>query len=161
MADDDFKPKLGRIRDAGRTNVVRHKTAVFQQAGKAGLRALRHRGHISPSSPKRGMGAGVRAAAGLIAPGSRRVIVRARYTRIVAGDMGAARAHLNYILRDGTTREGTPGRLYDATDDEVDPSALLDRSEKDPHQFRFIVSAEDSARLADLKPFIRDLLKQM
>ena len=39
--------------------------------------------------------------------------------------------------------------------------AFLDRSEKDPHQFRFIVSAEDSARLADLKPFVRDLLSQM
>ena len=47
------------------------------------------------------MGAGVRAAAGLIAPGSRRVIVKARYTRIVAGDLGAARAHLKYIVRDG------------------------------------------------------------
>ena len=33
--------------------------------------------------------------------------------------------------------------------------------EQDPHQFRFIVSPEDSARLADLKPFIRDLLSQM
>ena len=60
------------------------------------------------------MGAGVRAAAGLIAPGSRRVIVKARYTRIVAGDLGAARAHLKYIVRDGVTREGAPGRLYDA-----------------------------------------------
>ena len=107
------------------------------------------------------MGAGVRAAAGLIAPGSRRVIVKARYTRIVAGDLGAARAHLNYIQRDGVTREGAPGRLYDATGDDVDGGAFLDRSEKDPHQFRFIVSPTRAARLADLKPFIRDLMRQM
>ena len=75
--------------------------------------------------------------------------------------MGAARAHLKYIQRDGVTREGDVGRLYDAQRDDVDGAAFLERSENDPHQFRFIVSAEDSARLADLKPFIRDLLSQM
>ena len=143
------------------TRLVTHTTRVFRQAGKAGIRALRQKGHVSPSALKRGMGAGVRAAAGLIAPGSRRVIVKARYTGIAGGDLGAARAHLRYILRDGVTREGIAGHLYDASHDEADGSAFLDRSGQDPHQFRFIVSPEDSARLADLKPFIRDLLAQM
>ena len=161
MSQDDFKPKLGRIRDSGRSRQLRHRTRVFRQAGKAGVRALLQRGHISSATPKRGMGAGVRAAAGLIAPGSRRVIVKARYTRIIGGDLGAARAHLKYILRDGVTREGAPGHLYDGFGDHVDGSAFLDRSEQDPHQFRFIVSPEDSARLPDLKPFVRDLLAQM
>jgi type IV secretory pathway VirD2 relaxase len=161
MPQDDFKPKLGRMRDTGRTRQVQHTRRVFRQAGKAGVRAMRQRGHISPSALKRGMGAGVRAAAGLVAPGSRRVIVKARYTRIIGGDLGAARAHIKYILRDGVTREGMPGLLYDASHDEADASDFLDRSGQDPHQFRFIVSPEDSARLADLKPFIRDLLSQM
>jgi type IV secretory pathway VirD2 relaxase len=161
MQQDDFKPKLGRMRDAGRTRLIKHTTRVFRQAGKAGVRALRQKGHVAPSALRRGMGAGVRAAAGLIAPGSRRVIVKARYTRIVGGNLGAARTHIKYILRDGVTREGMPGHLYDASHDEADGSAFLDRSGEDPHQFRFIVSPEDSARLADLKPFIRDLLSQM
>jgi len=161
MSQDEFKPKLGRTRDAGRAVPLRHTTRVLRQAGKAGVRALRQKGHVSPSALKRGMGAGVRAAAGLIAPGSRRVIVKARYTRIVGGDLGAARAHIKYIMRDGVTREGLPGHLYDASHDEADGSAFLGRSGQDPHQFRFIVSPEDSARLADLKPFIRDLLSQM
>ena len=161
MQQDDFKPKLGRMRDAGGARLLKHTTRVFRQAGKAGVRALRQKGHVSPSALKRGMGTGVRAAAGLIAPGSRRVIVKARYTRIVGGDLGAARAHLRYILRDGVTREGMPGHLYDASHDEVDGTDFLARSGHDPHQFRFIVSPEDSARLADLKPFIRDLLSQM
>jgi len=161
MSDDDFKPKLGRIRDSSRSHQLRHRTRVFRQAGKSGVRALRQRGHISSATPKRGMGTGVRAAAGLIAPGSRRVIVKARYTRIAAGDLGAAHAHLKYILRDGVTREGAPGHLYDGSRDDVDGSAFLDRSQQDPHQFRFIVSPEDSARLPDLKPFVRDLLAQM
>jgi type IV secretory pathway VirD2 relaxase len=161
MAQDEFDPKLGRIRDARRDRAQRHAALVFRQAGKHGARALRQRGHISPATPKRGMGAGLRAASGLIAPGTRRVIVRARYTRIIGGDLGAARAHLKYIVRDGVTREGAPGRLYDANGDNADGSAFLDRSDKDPHQFRFVVSADEGARLADLKPFIRDLLAQM
>ena len=161
MAQDDFNPQLGRIRDARRARAQRHAALVFRQAGKHGARALRQRGHISSATPKRGMGAGLRAAAGLMAPGTRRVIVKARYLRIVAGDLGAARAHLKYIVRDGVTREGAPGRLYDANGDDVDGRAFLDRSEKDPHQFRFVVSADEGARLADLKPFIRDLLAQM
>jgi type IV secretory pathway VirD2 relaxase len=107
------------------------------------------------------MGAGLRAAAGLIAPGSRRVIVKARYTRIVGGDLGAARAHLKYIVRDGVTHEGAPGRLYGAGDGAVDAEAFLDRSKKDPHQFRFVVSADEGARLASLEPFIRDLMSQV
>jgi type IV secretory pathway VirD2 relaxase len=161
MAQDEVNPRLGRIRDARRARAQRHAALVFRQAGKHGARALRQRGHISPTTPKRGMGAGARAAAGIIAPGSRRVIVKARYTRIVAGDLGAARAHMKYIVRDGVTREGAPGRLYDAHGDDADGSAFLDRSEKDPHQFRFVVSADEGARLPDLKPFIRDLLAQM
>ena len=161
MSHDDFKPKLGRIRDSSQSNQLRHRTRVFRQAGKSGVRALRQTGHITSAMPKRGMGAGVRAAAGLIAPGSRRVIVKARYTRIVAADLGAARAHLKYLLRDGVTREGAPGHLYDRSRDDVQGTAFLDRSEQDPHQFRFIVSPEDSALLSDLKPFIRDLLAQM
>ena len=161
MAEDQFDPKLGRIRDARHARAQRHAALVFRQAGKQGARTLRQRGHVSPASLKRGMGAGVRAAAGLIAPGSRRVIVKARYTRIVAGDLGAARAHIKYIVRDGVTREGEPGRLYDASGDEVDAAAFLDRSSSDPHQFRFVVSADEGARLADLKPFIRNLLTDM
>src|SRR5262249_19588726 len=119
------------------------------------------RGHVTSAMPKRGMAAGVRAAAGLIAPGSRRVIVKARYTRIVRGDLGAARAHLKYIVRDGVARDGEPGRLYGRDSNAADPTAFLERSQADPHQFRFVVSADEGARLSDLKPFIRDLLAKM
>lgn len=161
MVQDEFKPKLGRIRDTTSSASLRTSTQVLRVAGQTGARAMRQRGHITSAMPKRGMAAGVRAAAGLIAPGSRRVMVKARYTRIAAGGMGGARAHLKYILRDGVTREGEPGRLYAAERDNVDGAAFLERSTQDPHQFRFIVSAEDSARLSDLKPFIRDLLAQM
>ena len=161
MAENQFDPKLGRIRDARRQRAERHAVRVFRQAGKQGARLLRHPRHVAPASLRRGMGAGVRAAAGLIAPGSRRVIIKARYTRISAGDLGAARAHIRYIVRDGVTREGETGRLYDAAGDNVDGATFLDRSGADPHQFRFVVSADEGARLTDLKPFIRNLMAQM
>lgn len=124
-------------------------------------RPLRRAGHINPNAFKRGLAQGAVSASGLFVPGARRVIVKARYTRQRAGELGPARAHLRYIQRDGVTREGSPGRLYDAGSDDADGHAFLERSEHDPHQFRFIVSAEDSERLADLKPVIRDLMQQM
>ncbi len=93
MTQDNFVPKLGRIRDARRGRAERHARLVFRQAGKHGARALRQKGHVAPSSLTRGMGTGVRAAAGLIAPGSRRVIVQGRYTRIPRGELGSPRPH--------------------------------------------------------------------
>src|SRR5215831_6367623 len=161
MAQDEFDPKLGRIRDARRARAQRHAALVFREAGKRGARLLRQRGHISPATLKRGMGAGVRAAAGLVAPGARRVIVKARYTPFARGDLGAVQDHLKYIVRDGVSREGEPGCLYGRDSDAADPAAFLERSGKDPHQFRFVVSADEGARLSDLKPFIRDLLARM
>lgn len=159
MSDSDFTPKLGRIRDPGRARPLRHTQRVLGEAVKT--RPLRRPSHINPNAFKRGLAQGAVSASGLFVPGTRRVIVKARYTRQQPGELGAARAHLRYIQRDGVTREGNPGRLYDAGGDDADGQAFLERSEHDPHQFRFIVSAEDSERLADLKPVIRDLMQQM
>jgi type IV secretory pathway VirD2 relaxase len=161
MADDDLELKLGRIGDAGRSRLQSHTTKALRIAGRTGARALRQYGHLKPGSIRRGTGTGLRAAHGLINPGGRRVIIKARYAVIKAGDLGTARAHLHYILRDGVTRDGEAGQLYTASDDPADVAAFLQRSENDPHQFRFIIAAEDGDRIADLKPFIRDLVAQM
>jgi type IV secretory pathway VirD2 relaxase len=64
-------------------------------------------------------------------------------------------------VRDGVNREGTPSRLYEAISDNADGGTFLVRSEKDPHQLRFVVSADDRALLSELKPFARDLMAQM
>jgi type IV secretory pathway VirD2 relaxase len=79
-------------------------------------------------------------------PGSRRVIVKSRSVR-AAGRSGKAAAHLRYIQRDGTARDGERGQLYSATEDRADGDAFLDRGQDDRHQFRFIVSPEDAAIL--------------
>jgi type IV secretory pathway VirD2 relaxase len=44
-----------------------------------------------------------------------------------AGRSGKAAAHLRYIQRDGTSRDGERGQLYSAGEDRADGDAFLDR----------------------------------
>jgi hypothetical protein len=74
---------------------------------------------------------------------------------------GRAAAHLRYIQRDGTSRDGERGQLYSATEDRADGAAFLERGQDDRHQFRFIVSPEDGADLSDLTAYTRDLMRQV
>lgn len=91
------------------------------------------------------------------APGVRRVVVKTRYVQ-GAGKNGKSAAHLRYIQRDGTSREGERGQLYSAGEDRADDAAFVERGADDRHQFRFIVSPEDGADLSDLTAYTRDLM---
>jgi type IV secretory pathway VirD2 relaxase len=93
-------------------------------------------------------------------PGQRRVVVKTRYVQ-GAGKNGKSAAHLRYIQRDGTSRDGEQGQLYSATDDRADGAAFVERGADDRHQFRFIVSPEDGADLSDLTAYTRDLMAQV
>jgi type IV secretory pathway VirD2 relaxase len=70
-------------------------------------------------------------------------------------------SHLRYLERDGVTRDGERGRAYSAFENEADGKAFVERGREDRHQFRFIVAPEDSAEMADLRGFTRDLMRQM
>jgi len=94
------------------------------------------------------------------APGMRRVVVKTRYVQS-AGKNGKSAAHLRYIQRDGTSRDGERGQLYSATEDRADGTAFVERGADDRHQFRFIVSPEDGADLSDLTAYTRDLMSQV
>src|SRR5260221_2134164 len=78
-----------------------------------------------------------------------------------AGKNGRAAAHLRYIQRDGTSRDGERGRLYSATQDRTDGDAFLDRGKDDRHQFRVIISPEDGMGIRDLSGFTRDLMSKL
>jgi type IV secretory pathway VirD2 relaxase len=91
-------------------------------------------------------------------PGSRRVIVKQRSVR-AAWKGGRARAHLRYVQRDGTSRDGERGQLYSPTEDRADGDDFLDRGKDDRHQFRIIVAPEDGAELSDLTAYTRDFMK--
>lgn len=94
------------------------------------------------------------------ASSARRVIVKSRIVKL-AGKAAAAVAHLRYLERDGTTREGLRGSLYGRDNDTADGRAFLERGEGDRHQFRFIVAPEDGAEYEDLKSLTRRLMNQM
>lgn len=185
-ADDEnrFRPKPGRIRSD--TPKARRPKSFLTQVRKitrqhqaAASRDPSMPSSARPSSPgrsravvasgkgvKRGRGASFVRARNISGhwhhrqPGSRRVIVKQRSVR-AAWKGGRARAHLRYVQRDGTSRDGERGRLYSATEDRADGDAFLDRGKNDRHQFRFIVSPEDGAELSDLTAYTRDFMKQV
>jgi hypothetical protein len=134
---------------------------VLRCAGKAIGAPGRWRPGFTGTRTGRGRAHGTIAAGRRRPAGRRRIVVKTRVVRLQGTDLGAARAHLRYIQRDGVTPQGEPGQSYDAATDRADSKGFLDRSAEDRHQFRFIVSAEDGAELHDLKPFIRDLMRQI
>jgi hypothetical protein len=92
---------------------------------------------------------------------TRRVVVKSRVVKLAGRGLKGAQTHLRYLQRDGVTREGLPGDLYDASLDRADGTAFLERSDGDRHQFGFIVSPEDAIEYEDLKDVTRRLLRQM
>ena len=161
--EDRFKPKLGKIRSRGNKKAQTYLQRVLHSTSLAGPGF--RRSSVSAFSGSRigrggGWGTGAAMRRGRIA-GRRRVIVKTRIVKLQGQGIGAAKAHLKYVQRDGVTREGEPGRLYDAASDEAEGKAFLERSDGDRHQFRFIVSPEDGPELDDLKPFVRGLMAEM
>ena len=158
--DDEFEVKLGRIGNRRAKRAASYLRRVRQEAEKAGA-GLRRGSSFTGGRTGRGHAHGLTLAGRARVAGRRRVVIKARIVRIKAGDAGGVRGHLRYVQRDGVTREGESGELYSAENDRADGKAFTERSAGDRHQFRFIVAPEDSSELSDLKPFIRDLMRQM
>lgn len=161
--DDDFKPKLGKIRSLGGKRGRKYLHRVLQAVVLAGGRHRRKRAGFQGNRIGRGAGVGRVLASrdGHAAFRHRNVIIKSRFVRIKGKGLKPSQVHLRYIQRDGVTREGAPGELYSASQDRADGGAFVERSAGDRHQFRFIVSIEDGAEYEDLKPVIRDLMKRM
>jgi type IV secretory pathway VirD2 relaxase len=158
---DSFTPKLGRIGWKQGTRLDRYINQVMRAAHSAGYQSSGRNSSYTGKRMGRGNAFGTLAAAGFYPGGQRRAIVKARISKLKAGDLGAARAHLRYIQRDGVTPEGEPGELYGPETDAANGTTFLDTCEGDRHQFRLIVSPDDGAELADLKPFIRDFMAKV
>lgn len=163
MDEEDFEPRLGRLRAAGSRRGRKYLYAVLAAAARAGGPKRVPRRRFDGSRLARGSAVGRLLGsrdrfAGLRA---RRAIVKTRLVRLGGKGFPAARAHLRYIQRDGVARDGEAGRLYSASEDVADGKTFLDRCEGDRHQFRFIVSAEDGVDYDDLRPLIRRLMRQM
>ena len=145
--DDRFEGRPGRMRARG--SGQRAKTFLSRMARS-----------MSAAGPPRGKGGAGRFSQ-FRSTGQRRVVVKARIVRMSASSAGALRAHLGYIRRDSAAQDQEKGRLFNDINDDAPTRDFVENAEKDRHHFRFIVSPEDGAELADLKPFVRDLVNQM
>lgn len=167
-SDDDFEPRLGRMRAGGKGNGKRarkflHRVLAAANLARGGAPIVARRSGFTGTRIGRAAGVGrvLSARDRFAAFRQRRVIVKARLITLRGKGFGAAQAHLRYVERDGTTRDGGRGQLYGAETDKVDRNAWLEQAKDDRHQFRFIVSAEDGADYEDLKPLTRRLMTRM
>ena len=165
MNNDEFKPRLGRIRARGTSGKRARKflgrivAATARTGASTGVRSRRFDG----SRVGRGASIGRVLRDGDRHAGhrNRRVVIKARLVKLGTNGVSASRAHLRYIQRDCATPDGAPGGLYSADRDVADGTAFVERGSGDRHQFRFIVSPEDGDQYPDLKPFVRRLMTQM
>ena len=154
--NDDFRVRPGKIRSTRGPQTKSFLAQALQAAQKAGGLS---RGSGNRSSRfGRGRAASLAASRMLQARG-RGAMVKARVVRQMRSP-GALRAHIGYLKRDGVTRDGSPGKLFDAAGDDTDSRAFAERCQGDRHHFRFIVSPDDAGELSSLRGFTRDLMEQ-
>ncbi|AZO54386.1 MULTISPECIES: DUF3363 domain-containing protein [unclassified Mesorhizobium] len=162
--DSDFRVRPARINT---TRAPKAKSFLSQV-----LRAAKKAGHTGASASGRrasgygrstfGRGRGSFSRSRLF-NSTRRVVVKARVVRHQGRSFRSAplSAHLSYLKREGVSRDGEKGVMFDAGSDRTEDLAFADRSKDDRHHFRFIVSPEDTGEMTDLKAFTRELASQM
>lgn len=162
MADDrEFRIRPGRVRSSSSQRArpfIAQALAAAQRAGGGISRA----GRIKTGNTSR-FGRGQRAsiqANRLITARTRGAVVKARIVRVNARSAPLA-THLDYLRREGVTRDGEKARLFGAEPGHVDAAEFAERCKDDRHHFRFIVSPDDALEMADLKSFTRELVGQM
>jgi type IV secretory pathway VirD2 relaxase len=161
--EDDFELWLGRIGDRGRGSGKRFANRVRQAAQLAGgSRAHGGARKFDGSRIGRGAGAGRVLSFGPRYRGqtARRVVVKASIVKLGRKGLPRATAHMRYLQRDGTTRQGERGALYSEREDQADGKDFVARGDGDRHQFRFIVAPEDGSEYEDLKPLVRRFMAQ-
>jgi type IV secretory pathway VirD2 relaxase len=161
--DDSLNVRPGRIR-RGNRGARRPKSFVDEV-----MRAAKRAGHIGQGFGRGGVGVnrsrfgrGRGAALSIsLHPSSRRVVMKARVVRHQGRKFRAAplTRYVSYLQREGVTRDGTDGRMFDASSETADERAFAERCEDDRHHFRFIISPEDAAKLNDLRTFTRELMR--
>jgi type IV secretory pathway VirD2 relaxase len=163
--DDEIQIRPGRIRrgDRGVKSPRSFVGEVMRAAKKAGHTG-KDFGHTGSGNCRSTFGRGRRAVLALLSRTSaRRVVVMARIVRHSGRRFVAAplAKHIAYLKREGVTRNGEEARLIDAASDSVDAKTFAERCAEDRHHFRFIVSPEDAAQMADLRVFTRELMKDV
>src|ERR1700730_15260790 len=123
--DDHFRVRRGRVGNQGRGVNKPFVGRVLASAQKAGglFPGRRRNAH---STFGRGRPAAFLASRSLT-DRSRRVVVKARVVRQKVGTSAALSAHLNYLRRDGVSKEGEPARMFDGDGQNSDTRAFAER----------------------------------
>lgn len=160
--DDDFRIRPGRIRSSrtqrAKPFIAQALAAVERAGGRVSRSGRISKGKGRSPSFARGGVASI-CANRLITSRTRLCTVKARVVRNKGKTTPLAR-HLDYLRRDGVTRDGEKARLFGSESDNVDAKALAEHAEEDRHHFRLIISPEDAVDLEDLKRFTRELMGQ-
>ncbi|MBP1847881.1 type IV secretory pathway VirD2 relaxase [Rhizobium petrolearium] len=162
MSDDsEFRIRPGRIRST-RAQQARPFVAQALAAAKKAGGGVSRSGRVTSGNRSR-FGRGQRAsiqANRLITSRTRGAVVKVRVVRHSprSAPLGT---HLDYLRRDGVTRDGEKARLFGPGTENADARAFAERCGDDRHHFRFIVSPDDAPDMADLRSFTRDLVGQM
>ncbi|MBL4918630.1 relaxase/mobilization nuclease domain-containing protein [Szabonella alba] len=162
MADDsEFRIRPGRIRSTRAQQArpfIAQALAAVQKAGgrvsRSGKVTGGNRSHFG-----RGQRASIQANR-MLTGRSRNVVIKTRVVRHTARSAPLA-AHLNYLGRDGVTRDGEKAHLFGPEGDDMDARAFAERCKDDRHHFRFIVSPEDAVEMIELREHARELMAQM
>lgn len=162
MSDEhEFRIRPGRIRST-RAQAARPFIAQALAAAKTAGRGVSRSGRVTPGNRSR-FGRGQRAsiqANRLITSRTRGAVVKARVVRHSARSAPLG-THLDYLRREGVTRDGEKARLFGPGTEDADGRAFAERCGDDRHHFRFIVSPDDAPEMSDLRSFTRDLVGQM
>ncbi|WP_044547328.1 relaxase/mobilization nuclease domain-containing protein [Mesorhizobium japonicum] len=162
MSDQrEFRVRPGRIRSTRAQSSRPFIAQALAAAQKAGGSVSRSGGIGSGKRSRFGRGRAASVQANRFLTGRSRVAVIK--TRVVRhSKRGAPLAtHLNYLRREGVTRDDAKARMFGPEVDDASTADFVDRCKGDRHHFRFIVSPEDAAEMADLKSFTRDLMARM
>ena len=161
MPDDhEFRVRPGRIRSTRAQSARPFIAQALAAAKKAG--GVSRSGRIVSANRSR-FGRGQRAsiqANRFITARTRGAVIKARVVRH-SGRSAPLGTHLDYLRRDGVTRDGDKALLFGPGTEEADGRGFAERCEDDRHHFRFIVSPDDAVEMSDLKSFTRDLVGQM
>ncbi|PTQ74653.1 relaxase/mobilization nuclease domain-containing protein [Celeribacter persicus] len=159
--EHEFRIRPGRIRSMRAQHVRPFIAQALAAAKKAGGTVSRS-GRVTSGNRSR-FGHGQRAsiqANRFITARSRGAVVKARVVRH-SGRTAPLGTHLDYLSRDGVTRDGEKARLFGPETEAAEGRAFAERCGDDRHHFRFIVSPDDALEMSDLKTFTRDLVGQM
>ncbi|WP_169293675.1 relaxase/mobilization nuclease and DUF3363 domain-containing protein [Advenella sp. EE-W14] len=157
--DERFRVRPGAPKQRGDAFINK----VLRQTNKAGAKLGKTVGKVGHRPGSR-LGRGhvaARFAGASLTPNAWRVTIKARLVNLSKAGLRSTATHLRYIEREGVDRQGGPGRAYGPTTDAVDTAAFEERGREDRHQFRFIVSPEDTEKLDDLRTYTRHLMARM